>query len=499
MAATTSIISTPDYLSPVNDEFGNYWTLYNSSFSLTNFKYICRLNQVTFPSVSTPTFTYLSQELIPPRPINGYGIYSPFKTLLTLLSYDLHYGMTFGALSGTGTMSNATQSANGLVCYGLQYGIQYNPDLTITTLLQVPAGSTPSYFGFSFSTAHNFNVGDIITTQTQNPYFAGTAAVTQILTTTSIKTDRLFSTASVVSSGVVTNLQRIDGTSSYFWGYNGSRLYNEVNVNFYYELTQGITASIVTSQPFLTEYPQTQQKLILSNQAETLSVMLNRNGFSGPTAGFTTFKYYNSSNSLLSTQTYSFVVGNGSSGPQQPLQKWDIPVGTNNPYMPLTTDYYTVVFGKSAGVTYSEIRTFKIDTSCSIYDNVRVMWLNRYGSWDYFNFRLDNKKVFNISRNEYKQELQFGYSVGARERTILSQKVTEQHIINTNWLSESEYEFMSSLIVSPEVYIIDETTNLTYPIIVVDTNFEFKTYNRDKLFNFTLTYETSYEYRTLKQ
>lgn len=496
MAATTSIISTPDYLSPVNDEFGNYWTLFNSSFNLTNFKYICKLNQVTFPTATTPTFTFLSKELIPPRPVNGYGIYSPYKTLLTLLSYDLHYGMTYGASGGSGLMPGATQSANGLVAYGLQYGIEYNPNLTIQTLLQVVSG-TNSYFGFSFSTAHNFNVGDIITTQTQNPYFAGTSAVAQILTTNSIRLDKLFSTASVVSSGVVTDLQRIEGTSSYFWGYNGSRLYGQQNINYYYQLTQGITISAVTSQPFLTDYPQNQQKLILSNQAETLSVILNRNGFSALPAGYVTFKYYDAANTLLSTQLYLFTVS-GSTGPQDPIQKWDIPVGTNNNYMPLTTDYYTVMFGKS-GITYSELRTFKIDTTCSIYNNVRVMWLNSYGSWDYFNFRLDNKKIFNVNRNEYKQELPFGYTTGARERTILSQKVTEQHIINTNWLSEQEYGFMSSLITSPEVYIVDETNNLMYPIIVVDTNFEFKTANRDKLFNFTLTYETSYDYRTLKQ
>ncbi len=150
-------------------------------------------------------------------------------------------------------------------------------------------------------------------------------------------------------------------------------------------------------------------------------------------------------------------------------------------------------------VPISETRTFLLDNTCSIYRNVRLMWMNSYGAFDYFNFRLDDHKSFKVSRNEYKQILPLNYNIGQRQRTLLSLKSVEQHIVNTDWITEDQYAFVNNILLSLEVYIIDEITGDTYPVIITDSDVDYKTAYRDQIFNMTLTYETSYDYETQHQ
>jgi hypothetical protein len=480
--ANVTLVTTPNLLSPVNDIWGNYYYLSSAQSSLTNFKYLTRLQ--AFNNFSA----YIVTESQPPRPTTGYGLYSPYKTLLTGLSYDINLRLT-----------GATTCPNSLTNYRINYGLEYNPGLTISSVLQVLPGNN---FGFSCSSTTNLVVGDLITIQSQNPYYNGQSTIIQILGSSSFATNLTFTTASNVSTGNITDVQRYITNSNIYWAYNGVRQYGNQNINYFNLIVQGLVPGVTSSTQFLTDYPTTSAtnaKYILPNQQENLSVFLQNVGFSY-SSGFVKYTYYNSTGATLSTNSVTFSTVNAGD-----VQRWDIPVGTNYistlPSYPLTTSYYSVQLHRSAApsIRYSEIRYFYIDTSCSLYTNVRVMWLNTYGAFDYFNFRLDDKQTYNIVRNEYKQELSPTYNTGDRQRTALSQKVTEQHTINTNFISEDNYAFLGNLFTSPEVYIVDETSLLAYPIIIVDSSYEFKTANRDKLFNLTITYETSYDYETQNQ
>ena len=477
--ATASLVTTPNLLSPVNDIWGNYFYISSASSNLTNFKYLTRLQ--AFNNFSS----YVITESQPPRPTTGFGLYSPYKTLLTGLSYDINL-----------QLMGATTCPNSLTNYRINYGLEYNPGLTISSVLNVSPGN---YFGFSFSTPTNLVVGDLVTIQSQNPYFNGQTTVTSIISTYSFSTGISFTTASTASNGVVTDVQRYIDNSNFYWAYNGTRQYGDQNLNYFNTSVQGLVPGVTSSTPFLTDYPTTtltSPKYILPNQQENLSFFLQNVGFSY-SSGNIRYTLFNSSGATLSTISTTFsTAGLGD------VQRWDVSAGTNYiatlPGYTSSTSYYSVQVYKNP-IRYSETRYFYIDTSCSLYTNVRVMWMNQDGAFDYFNFRLDDKKTFNIQRNEYKQELSPTYNTGDRQRTALSQKVTEQHVINTNWVSEDQYSFLGNLFTSQEVYIVNETTLLAYPIMIVDNSYEFKTANRDKLFNLTITYETSYDYETQNQ
>lgn len=574
----TTITGTPSFVSPINDIYGNTFRFDNLDAGATNFKYVTKLwcnNQ------------FLVQEAFPPRPNTAAGYYSPYKSLLSQVTYKIQP-----------TITSLTYSTNSVASYYVNYGLEYSPNLVIADVLDVSGK-----FGFSFSSTTGVSIGDYIYIQSSNPDYNGPSTVTSILTTKSFVTNLSVPTASAISNktGVVTDLVRFNGTSSIYWAYNGTRQYGENNIDF----TSVYLMGGLPVKDFLTDYPLNDCRPIRENQFETMGLMLNGSQFTSGVVNWTyqtygtwyspgyvdlefyddpggdliidddqtinmvsglgswaftvsdtggvpfgsfidyynwivsyipvdLLGYYNvsyvapnmvrftamtasvSSNFttttvgsygyvqmnftnqhnylgeyMISSNNFSRVVSPTSSG----VIRMDIPTGTRNLTLMGVTmsgvDRYTVQLPYK-----STVRSFCLDRSCSVYVNTRLMFLNRQGAFDYWNFQLDNKRTNSISRTEYKQELGFTYNIGDRGRTVLAQKVTEEHNVNTNWITEEQYYYLSELVSSPEVYVIDENNGNAYPVIITDTSYEFKTYNRDKLFNLTVSYSMAYPVET---
>lgn len=481
----TTITGTPSYLSPMNVEFNTTFTLNNLGSTTNNFKYLVKLYDYVWPLGPTQS---LGRESIIPRPVTGVGKYSPFKTILTDLSYDLQL------INAPGIYGDPSNDS--LVKYWIEYGYSYDPDLDISlpNILEVISG-TVSYFGFSFSTPHNLEIGDVINISTQNPFFGGTSSIIGLnFGTFSFTTDRIYSSASNISIGIINYTERFNGTSSHFWGINGKRQYKEINFPFE---TNYIITGTNTYRKFLSKYNNNgfdKTKKVKLGQWETLSALVKGNNWFGSTIT-NVYNFYDKNQTFISTSNAT----NGISGE---LLRGVSYIGPENIVnqsitIPTNTKYYTFQFIDFTGLTSSEIKYYEIDDSCSEYENVRIMFLNSLGGFDFWNFELDDKKTYNITRNEYKRELDFEYNIGDREKTIMSQIVKEQHVINTNWISEDDYNFLAEeLMTSPEVYVINESNGEIYPIIIRDDNVTFKNTFRDKIFNLTLTYETSYDIRT---
>ena len=128
------------------------------------------------------------------------------------------------------------------------------------------------------------------------------------------------------------------------------------------------------------------------------------------------------------------------------------------------------------------------------------MFLNKLGGWDYWTFTQDNKETRSITRNEYKKEINWGETqngslgIGFRGRTVMSGNIQKTFTANTNWISETEYEFLSELVESPEVYIMKyyATSGSAFDpvaVVITDTSYEIKTAVRDSIFNLTINYK----------
>ena len=445
MPITISLLTTPTALEPINAPL---WFRTNSTSSgLTDFKYVFRPEYKIEPFAST-SFTTLGTYRIPPRPGGGDGLFSPHRTLKSFLTPKIDpYISTFGAETGS------------LIDYRIKYGFEYNPNQIFTDTINVSGN-----MGVTFSTIHDYIVGDIITLNKNNknfnPQYDGTCSVTSVPNSYSVKTDKAFSSTLLANeSGVVTSNFRISGTTSEFFTWNGTRQYTEREKSFIPYLMGSQSA---VQGKFLTNYNTTYKPVRLDDY-ETLSMILP----SSPLQ-----PYY------LSVNTYrsdgSFIATYGLTYSTNTFRKLDVGIGPMNlinagiPFISATgtnvVDSYDIQIKNSQfgfPTTASEFRKFKIDTTCSNYENQRIVFLNRLGGWDYFNFTLDSKKSITISRTEYEKILDWNYTIGDRGKTILAQKAETKMTINSNWITEKDSIWLEELLTSPEVYLMPYT-NIIY-------------------------------------
>lgn len=484
MPISISVLNTPTDLEPINAPL---WFRVNSSSSaLTDFKYVF-IPQFKLEPFGSTSYTTLGTYRIPPRPVNGDGLFSPHRALKSFIQPNINpYTTTLSA------------EASSLLDYRVKYGFELNPNKIFTDTINVSGN-----MGLTFSSAHDFIAGDIITINKDNknfnPQYDGTCSVVSVVNTLSIKTDKVFSTTLLANeSGYITNQYRISGTSSDFYTWNGTRQYDERTKDF----TQYIigTVSAGSGGKFLTNYDVNVYKPIRLDDYETLSVIL-------PSSPL--YPYYLSVNTFRSDNTLIATYGLTFSGVNT-YRKMNIPSGPMNlatlgiPF-PTTgsniVDNYTIhirnlQFGFPTSV--SEFRKYKIDNTCSNYDKQRIVFLNRLGGYDYFNFTLDSKRTLAITRTEYEKMLNWNYNIGDRGKTILAQKAEIKMTIVSNWITETDSLWLEELLTSPEVFLLnvnatDPTITTKLPIIITDNSYEVKTYLRNQLFNLTLNYKFGYD------
>ena len=138
----------------------------------------------------------------------------------------------------------------------------------------------------------------------------------------------------------------------------------------------------------------------------------------------------------------------------------------NGDTLPSNWSYYTVQAHnqKSACVnntsgSYATLRYEKQGAQCG-YDGVRFAWKNEFGVWDYYTFTLQTDKTTAIQREQYTQTF-VDYSTPTstvaynKERRGIKQfynKLTQRLVVNSNWLTQSESDWLKELFFSTNVF-----------------------------------------------
>lgn len=358
---------------------------------------------------------------------------------------------------------------------------------------------TTTYLGLSFSDAGLLKQNDIITIlmydHNFNSSYNGEALVLTELTTHKYITNVIYGlNPTGAETGIINLLQRNSGYTNYAYAFPGTRQYTENNVDF------GITKEISNGN-WTTNYSGDKQ--IFINQYETLSLMsLYQFNFNNC---YYEVKTYDGNKNLLNTYTatqsvvqFEPFLSNNTLGLSV---KYELSTGTKNlqgwtmsgtPINLATASYYSVALINS-GFDWSAIFTYSIVPNCSVFPNVRIMFQNRDGGYDYWNFNYDSKWTIDINRTLYTKQLDYNYTIGDRGRTILNIDANVMYSANTDWISESDYNFLQELVTSGDVYVIDEITGNKLPINLEDTQYIQKTANREKIFNLTITYRYAYD------
>ncbi len=155
------------------------------------------------------------------------------------------------------------------------------------------------------------------------------------------------------------------------------------------------------------------------------------------------------------------------------------------------TTHYTVQV--NSGVIY----TFTL-TCEAVYTNYTLHFLNRFGGFESRNFSKVSRKTIDIIKTDFGR---LPYTIDAsgnvsyynsnkvycETRTTYASQYKEKMILNTDILTDEEYQWLADLILSPLVYM--EMNGFFIPIAITGNNYEFKKRVNDKLTNLTINVE----------
>jgi len=103
---------------------------------------------------------------------------------------------------------------------------------------------------------------------------------------------------------------------------------------------------------------------------------------------------------------------------------------------------------------------FYIDRECERYPSVRLVWLNKYGVWDAYTFKLDSisesdiKTIMHESTLGQWEDLGYNYAIANGQHLTHLKEVTDRLILNSDWIKPSVQNWLvRSLYESPLVYI----------------------------------------------
>ena len=146
--------------------------------------------------------------------------------------------------------------------------------------------------------------------------------------------------------------------------------------------------------------------------------------------------------------------------------------------------------------------TFNVDCEQK-YPNIRIKWKNRYSEFDYFNFYMVNRKSFSSTKRTYQPQ------IGSWQGTTLSyneyDSQTLNYIVDSNqnisvnsfWIPETYNDIFKQLLVSNEIYWMQENTTNVKPLTIITQNINFKTGVNDHLIQYQFDFQFGQNYKLI--
>ena len=346
---------------------------------------------------------------------------------------------------------------------------------------------------------HYFEIGDEVTILQDGtptyPAYDGASTVLRVPTTDSITIDKLFLGATGSEPGTATGNKTVEVSQTTA----SSFLYNSFNgvINFadFNSFTSDIYNMDVANPTalFLTNLPNNydirrDDPIWLNGYSEAngynlFNVVTDNGQF---TIYFTTTPAVNDTFIIQSKVGYNDLL-NSTSGV--------IVVSGSLPMVDPNTTFISV--NAVGGVSkISEVKTFNIVDKCSKFENIKLFFLDRLGSYIPLNFDKVSKYDISNVRSNYKQNYgnydsvanAWGYTTHARGTTTYDIVTTESIMCTSDWLNDEQVELMYILLNSPDVYYIDED-GVYRAVTITTSSYEKKKRVNDKLLNYTITFE----------
>lgn len=166
-----------------------------------------------------------------------------------------------------------------------------------------------------------------------------------------------------------------------------------------------------------------------------------------------------------------------------------IPIGTSQLILPDATKFYIVEFIDTDFNTY----IYKFNVTCEPkYDVYTVMFVNKYGVFDYLYFYKKSSESISTTSNEYKR-------INPSQRTQpqkrqFSKNGVEKIQLNTGFVPEAMNEVYKQMMLSEHIQIVAKNDDvIEVPVKVAEQELEFKKGVNDGLINYTFNFEYAYD------
>jgi hypothetical protein len=143
----------------------------------------------------------------------------------------------------------------------------------------------------------------------------------------------------------------------------------------------------------------------------------------------------------------------------------------------------------------------------SYYTPIRIVYKNMYGCFDFINFYKRSNTAMQTEQRVYQQQ-QGDWGDGTTLSVNSLQTKTQRYIVdanqtldvNSDWLEEGYNGLMKELLVSDEIYWIENgglgsTSVATYPLTIKTNSIAFKTGVNNKLIQYTFSFDMGQPYK----
>ena len=163
----------------------------------------------------------------------------------------------------------------------------------------------------------------------------------------------------------------------------------------------------------------------------------------------------------------------------------------------------------SLGAPIGQNITLDISQCQKKYEPQRIIFKNRYGAFDQFDFGLVSKRSFSTNVKSYKQNaletpLYSTYDTFKGDALYYTEGI-ETLTVNTDYIDESFNEFFKGMLVSDEIYLVTAKPEATIdedglkatllPLVLTNNIVQFKTGVVDKLIQYTFEFKFSTPYK----
>ena len=219
---------------------------------------------------------------------------------------------------------------------------------------------------------------------------------------------------------------------------------------------------------------------VLSNMPATMSMQ---------NTDFGTIGVYNNDVSYISQ---SFYLSDGTLTEQHNYNVTDnftsVPITTNNQ----NWNYADVSISSSIGL---QSYRYKTSTDCNK-EKVRFAFINKLGTWDYYNNYNPVRQAFEVKREQYTSprvdysSLTSVYNIERRGLNDYHNSIDDEFVTDTDLLDKTNANWIEELIESPSVYI--QRNGEFIPIVITDSSYVAnQNQARQKQFKYTITFKPS--------